>query len=304
MSSSPLKSPNNPTVLVQNILRLATLEEIRRALATKGIPLLYVKGAAFLDTLYADLAERKMCDVDVLVPAKHQREAAAVLMDMGFRRSGPVNRPATYDEHYEWVFLRDNPSPITFELHRGFCQDQRHSIDYDGIWKRHVVYERGGRMIPTLCPEDSLLQVALHEAMHSFIIDGRSAEDIRRIVSTWKPNWDIVLARAKQWQMTFALYVSLHASIRQRATQVPDEVMAALHPGKVRSALLRRLVDMEHTGRSPRERLSRSIQLMTLLLTIEAPANLIGFGAYYGRLRARDWYLRSWSRLQRMQGAP
>jgi hypothetical protein len=296
MSRRPLGS-RNPNVLVQNILRLAALEEIRGVLASRGIPILYIKGAAFLDTLYPDLSERSMCDVDVLVGPKHQPAAAEVLSSMGFRRSGPVNRPVTYDEHYEWVFLRDHPSPITFELHRGFCQDQRHSIDYDGIWARHVVYERGGRIIPTLCPEDCLLHVALHEAMHSFIIDGRSAEDIQRIVSIWKPNWDTVVARAKQWQMTFALYVSLHASIRQRATQVPDDVMAALRPGKVRHALLERLVDMKHTGRSPQERLSRSTQLMTLLLTIEEPANLIRFGAYYGQLRARDWF-------QRISGAP
>ncbi len=278
-------------ILAANMLRLSAAEEVRKTLLARGIPLLYLKGAAFLDTLYPDLGERPMCDIDVLVPARQQHAAAQILKGLGFRRSGPLHRPATYEEHFEWVYLRDKPFPFTFEVHRGFCQTQRYGIDYDALWKRHVVYRCGDRVIPTLSPEDSLLHASLHEAMHSFIIDGRSAQDIKRIIEVWKPNWNTVITRAKQWQMTLALYISLHASIRQWGTIIPSEVMAELRPGKMRHMVLGLLLDMEHTGRARPQKATRAWQLLSMLAT-EAPLNLARFGAYYGHLRARDMLLK------------
>ncbi|MCB9667537.1 MAG: nucleotidyltransferase family protein [Myxococcales bacterium] len=302
MSSRAIPDPRN-NILGHNMLRLAALDEVRAELERLGIPLLFLKGAAFLDTLYPDLAERAMCDIDVLVPARDMSRAARVLLAMGFRRSGPDKRPATYHEHYEWVYLRDEPFPITLELHRAFCQSQRHPIDYDALFGRAVVYHSHSRQIPTLCAEDSLLYVALHEAMHSFAIDGRSAEDVRRIIAGWHPNWGLVVSRAKEWHMTLALYVCLCASVRQQNAEVPSHVMDALRPGRLRRAILHKLLHMHRTAHAPTVRVGRLRQLFTLVLTIEAPNHLMQFCLYYARLRVRDLALLAERRFQTWRAA-
>ncbi|QQR89339.1 MAG: nucleotidyltransferase family protein [Myxococcales bacterium] len=282
------QTDKNRQILVQNLLRLTALDEITSQFKAAGIPLLYLKGSAYLDTLYPDLGSRKMCDVDVLVQPKHRYQAGQTLESLGFARIGPENRPVTRQEHYEWVYIKNEPFPFVFELHESFCQTQRYPIDYEQIWQRALCYEVRGRSIPTLCPVDSLLYTALHEALHSFIIDHRSSEDMRRIVEVWRPDWHQVVEQAKAWKMTLALYVSLRASELQKGLSVPSWVVKALQPSALRLAALRKIIDLDHTGRSRAQHWNRWQQALALSLSIDETKQLARFVGYYGMLRGRD----------------
>src|SRR5688572_12406115 len=190
------------TIAGANLYRLERLEEVRAALQARGIPLLYLKGAAFLDTLYPELDSREMSDVDALVRGEDFARAREIIESLGYRRQagGPE-----VEQFYSWAYVQPG---ITLEIHRAFCHEAQYDVDYAGVWKRAVVHRAPSRTIPTLCPEDTLLQLALHEAKHAFFVDERSGEDVRRAIREWRPDWRTVVDRAREWSMSLVLYIS------------------------------------------------------------------------------------------------
>jgi hypothetical protein len=273
-------------VFAANLARLTELERLRAQCAAVGVQLLYLKGAAFLDTLY-DLGERPMADVDVLVRPWQRPVVDRLLLEAGYERPASRERPVTREEHYEWCYRRAGPSPINLEIHARFYYPRAFDIDYDGVWSRAVERVTPHRPVPTLSTEDTLLHVSLHEAVHSFILDLRSSEDIRRIVERWGPDWEIVIQRAREWGMCTILFASLTAAAR-RGAEVPARVLAALRPPPVRLSLLRLLVDLDGSGRARAARRSRWQQLLSKLILVERPRNLASSLAAYAWLRARD----------------
>jgi hypothetical protein len=53
------------------------------ALHAAGIPALLLKGAALVETVYPDPAQREMLDLDILVPGEQLDEASSVLTPLG-----------------------------------------------------------------------------------------------------------------------------------------------------------------------------------------------------------------------------
>ena len=231
-----------------------------------------------------------MVDVDVLVRPWHRSKVDELLRAAGYERLEAVGRPATDTEHYEWCYRRIGSIPIHLEVHAWFCYPREFNIDYEGVWARAETHVTPHRPVPTLCAEDSLLYVSLHEGGHSFHLDLRSSEDIRRIVEKWRPQWTVVVQRAKQWGMRSTLYASLTCAAHHR-TDVPPDVLSQLRPRPLRLAALKWLVDLDGSGRARAARRSRWLQLLTKIVLVERPWNLTSSLAAYTWLRARDLVL-------------
>ncbi|MBN2360958.1 MAG: nucleotidyltransferase family protein [Deltaproteobacteria bacterium] len=275
-----------------NMLRAAELERVRALVEARGLGLLFLKGMAFVDTLYPDPGERPMCDADLLVRPDERAAVARLLVEQGYRRPGGAvarERPVTCATDYELGLRSPPPLAMSVELHSGFCQPQRYQVDLAGVWRRAVRLRAAGREIPTLAAEDQLLYLALHLSKHGFMADGRVDEDIRRAIAQWRPDWRVVVERARQWRIRTGLYVALLRA-RSAGAEVPATVLDELRPGLARRLLMDRIVDRRDGYRSRQQRWSRGWQAVTVLLSVEHPANLARFVASYGALRARDWY--------------
>ncbi len=273
-------------VLATNLMFLQGAEEIRATLESIGIPVLFLKGSAFLDTLYKDLGERPMCDVDILIPQDKRHEVDAALRDARFEMRVAADRPATRARLYNWAYIRGGNSPLCVEAHVRFGHEEPYTIDYDGIWKRAVTYQTQDRRIPTLSPEDSLLYTSLHEAKHSFIWDERPSEDLRRILTEWSPSWDAVLARAKQWGMRNALYISLLRATNH-GVEIPSDVLRQLAPSGARAWLVHRLID-PRTGDARYRRETKRLQLAMLVACTDSMAGPMRFVSHWSLRRVQD----------------
>jgi hypothetical protein len=265
-----------------NLYRLQLLDEARTALESRGIPLLYLKGAAFLDTLYPGLDSREMSDVDALVRAEDFERTRDVLESIGYRR-----QPGTpsVEAFYCWAFVRPG---ITLEIHRWFCHRDQYDVDYAGVWSRAVVLARNGRTVPTLSPEDTLLQLALHEAKHAFFVDERSAEDADHVIREWRPDWRAVIDRAREWRMSLVLYVSLMHARMQSSAEVPEWVLDELRPDAIKHRFLDLLIDLEGPRRTRFREPTYWARFATTLLVTERAANLTRFLATFTKIKIED----------------
>ena len=156
--SPPSARRSAARVFASNLHALDTLERIRSALAAEGISTLYLKGAAFLDTLYEDLSSRDMCDLDILVRRSDRAAAIAILCREGVRPAhAPRGRRFSYSRHYNHQFFVGAGDALKLELHTEVAQEKRYRIPYADLWERAVEYRCADRLIPTLSPEDTVL---------------------------------------------------------------------------------------------------------------------------------------------------
>jgi hypothetical protein len=261
---------------------------LRAQLVQAGVPTLYLKGSAFLDTLYPDLGERRMSDIDLLVPTDGRDRAHNVLLESGYARLDPPrHRRYSFARHYNWGYVsRQTLSPMV-ELHVGFCNPERYCIDYQGVWERAVTYHAKARRVPTLSPEDSLLYAAIHAAKHHFEVLPSWVEDVRRIIRGWRPDWTLVLELARAWRARTPLWLMLRLASVDGDT-APSEALEILRPGYRRETLLQAFFGHTRFGRLRIGTNARMPQLLIAALTSDSLSDTFSFVSRYGLRRLRD----------------
>jgi hypothetical protein len=105
------------------VIAREVLRDVARVLGDRGIPVMPLKGVLLQLTLYDNPAERRLCDVDVLVPERRFAEAITLLIERGYRpeRAGP-----------SWIeaALR-SPRGLPLDLHRRLFCARRYQMPTD-----------------------------------------------------------------------------------------------------------------------------------------------------------------------------
>lgn len=149
------------------------LTEALTALA--GVPVMRLKGIAYIEHLYDDPALRPMTDLDLMVPAAAFADARARLERLGYRddrkrnQRSPVNHAVT---------LRRRESAI--DLHRSMVQVGRMAIDLPAVW-REAIPAGAGTVRPA--PAHEYLIHLAHMARHEFTVALVSFVDADRLLA-------------------------------------------------------------------------------------------------------------------------
>lgn len=204
------------------------IERVAEALLPTGMPVVLLKGGAYLAADLAPLPGRQIGDLDILVPEDQLREAEAALHEGGWRSVKPRGE---YDDEYYRKWMHELP-PLAHE-HRGNVVDLHHNI-----------LPRTARLTPNaesmlahaeklpsgffvLSPEDMLLHAAVHLAYDGDFEGGaRNLWDIDRMVRSWTgTNGDFLAAvenRAVDQGLLDPLRRALRLSQAVYATPLPS----------------------------------------------------------------------------------
>lgn len=132
-----------------SVIARETLREVAAILGARGIAVMPLKGALFQLLLYPDPAERRLCDVDVLVPEGRFAEAIQLLVQHGYRpaSAGP-----------SWIeAVLESPRGLPVDLHRRLFCARRYRMPTDEQFARATRDEaRLGVPIYLQHPLDSL----------------------------------------------------------------------------------------------------------------------------------------------------
>jgi hypothetical protein len=213
---------------------LFELREIQRALRPLGIPLILLKGAAYVAAGLPAGRGRLFSDIDVLVPKPLLPEVESALMLAGWAS----HHHDAYDQRYyrEWM----HELPPMEHLRRGNAIDVHHAI----LPETARVHPDSGKLRAAARPIAGLPGVAvlaphdmvLHSAVHLFF-DGefdkglRDLVDLHRLLREFggEPGfWAGLPARARELQLARPLFYALRYCRRLLGTAVPPEVEAAL----------------------------------------------------------------------------
>ncbi|MBI5777852.1 MAG: nucleotidyltransferase family protein [Planctomycetes bacterium] len=235
--------------LARNIIIYDELSRILPAFHSAGIKTILLAGAALGATVYDNIGQRQMGDIDLLIRHRDTQRIGELLGDLGY-----VLDTARSDEaHYSKTIGE-------FTLHIDCHTDLRHYLDdkaLAGVWARAVKSPllRGDLGVCNsfvLSPEDTLIYTAVDSAVYHGRITPTVLKDIELIIKHYSISselplskggqgvvrvgvsgldWHLVIQLLKSYRLETPLHI-LFDRCRKEGVPIPDEVMHSLHPRK------------------------------------------------------------------------
>jgi len=235
-------------------------EELRKALEglhRLEIPVILLKGAALVKTVYGDIGLRPMADLDLLVPEEWLHDAQAVVRGLGYL---PVGSPAEQDDteknHRHMPGLMGVGKPVLFEIHRHVVRrDSGLHFDISGFWSRAQEISVADKKVLVLAPEDLLIHLSLN-----FFLDRRFRSlmalrqlcDIAETIRYYQDSirWQLFTDKVREYGQAGPVGSTLHLAQELLDVRVPCEAALKLWPQgfdatQMKRFLRRRVLDTQ-----------------------------------------------------------
>lgn len=267
-----------------NSVHFDNLARVARELSSADIPLVVLKGAALTQTAYGGQAQRTMSDLDLWVQPTQIKAATMALLAAGYQLDLKDDRPFALQmmADGEVRFYRPDWPQGLVELHlspySGWWLKRTAAIDNDALWARKRPF-RGYDCTFQLSPEDMVIHLAVHTAVNHQLgmMALRTLVDIALYSRAEVVDWQQTLARA--WEMRVGTAVWLVLAYADDLFALPGLAAAlrARQPGRLRLALLRRLMPLESVlhGRDLRRSTNRYLFLLLLVDRLRDTAVLL-----------------------------
>jgi hypothetical protein len=223
---------------------LFEVRQIRAALAHAGVPLVLLKGAAYVLAGLPPAAGRLFSDVDILVPKAQLAEVESALMLHGW---GSAHHDA-YDQRYYREWMHELPPMehvrrrTVIDVHHAILPETAAARPDPASLRASAVAAGGDPGVSVLAPAD----MVLHSAVHLFS-DGefhhglRDLFDIHRLLLHFGRTpgfWDALAPRARALELERPLFYALRYCERLFGTTVPAATLAAAAYGRPNRVLL------------------------------------------------------------------
>jgi hypothetical protein len=260
----------------RNLVMTRELAWALRRCATDGIAVIVLKGPVLAETVYPDPALRPFGDLDLLVQPEDRRRADATLRALGY---APVadEHSWDFDIAFDGATVYESTAGVRIDLHWALLTEARYAWrprEAAAVWDRAVPITLAGERALGLAPEDLVLHLATHFAVHHSLTGLLRQWDLALVLAHAPMEWPVLLRRARAWRVRQALFFTLLSVSAVFPTAVPRRVLGRLRRRGVRAALLTNLLLGVTAERRPRFE-----HVITLLLIDRAR----GVGASVGR---------------------
>lgn len=220
---------------------------VMAALAALAVPIVALKGAAYLVADLPPAGGRSASDVDILVPKDRLAAVEHAMLAAGWQPS----KLDAYDQHYYRTWMHELP-PL-WHPDRRIVVDVHHTIapptsrarpDAAALLRSAVpVADRPG--LAVLAPADMVLHAATHLFNEEMTMGLRDLVDLHMLLGHFGADpsfWGILAARARHHGLERPLYYRLSTCVRLLGTAVPRPYMAAVRRDGAPNAAARTLM--------------------------------------------------------------
>lgn len=210
------------------------LEASLRVLEEAGVTPMLLKGAALVQTCYADVRERPMGDLDLLVEPSEAVTARDALVAADWTWDRERFPAEMYDRHYHLPPLEDaRGSGIGLELHTGLFVPG-HPLDFgpDDLRSRAEAMDVGGHTALLPHPVDHLVYLCLHFAWSHALGSAawRTLRDALRLVRSPEFDWGSFVSAVEDAGASPSAYWTLRLGRDLAGGGAPEEVLQSLRP--------------------------------------------------------------------------
>ncbi|HEX8886734.1 MAG TPA: nucleotidyltransferase family protein [Noviherbaspirillum sp.] len=209
------------------------ITQIRQALDSVGLPLILLKGAAYLAAGVPAASGRSFADIDILVPRARINQAEAALMMHGWATS----HHSAYDDRYYRAWMHELPPMqhgrrmTVVDVHHAILPATASSKPDSArlIAAARALPERPGVLV--LAPVDMVIHSACHlfheEELEKGLRDLSDLDLLLRDFAALPGFWQELPARASELDLERAVFYALRFSSQLLGTPVPPATLEA-----------------------------------------------------------------------------
>ncbi|MCH7840353.1 MAG: nucleotidyltransferase family protein [Planctomycetes bacterium] len=292
------KQPTAPSLLgplsatgLGNARMMLLLERIAAKFNDVDVPLIVLKGGALNLTVYERLHQRPMDDLDLLIRPEDVDRALGLIEELGGQRGESQVRGDFFPRfHYETEYTIGSIHPVKIDLHVRPFRPLRYArlVPEDALWSRAESVAIGGARILVPSPDDMLLHLATHAAVHGFA-EKKWLVDIKRWVDAHHTDmdWDRLLTTVRRW----------HLALPARETfQRVEKELGPVYPPRVSRRLSQMRVcwrDRLVLRQAPRDAAHPAMHVAVNVISTPGPLFVFSYlwaVAIPGRAHMADWY--------------
>ena len=214
----------------RNILFQEELKYVLSVFAKHGIKVIVLKGAAFAESIYEHIGQRKMGDIDLLVKEKDKKKAGDVLIKEGYH------------------LLEKSQSFYIKEGKMGALIDLDHKMPYindeNALWESAVPFNPLTANAFVLSIEENMIYLCYHMLIGHGRAEEKWIKDIDKFIRFYEKNinWDYFARRVKIYKLYIPCYFTLKRVKDHFGTPVPNDVLSRIKCRNTLKAKIFRLI--------------------------------------------------------------
>ncbi len=224
----------------RNLALTAELLALLAGLEARGVLAIPYKGPVLAASVYGHVGLRDFSDLDILVRRDDVVTAKAVLLQRGYRPQydlSSAQEAALIDTRYEHPFERPGDGVVVEVQWAIVPRYFSLPLNYEDLWLRRKEVPLGGRMVPSLSPEDLLLVLIAHGGKHLWRRIGWVCDIAQLLRSRSGLDWGAVHAEADRVGAGRLLHLGLRLARDPLGTPLPPEVAALVDADAIAARL-------------------------------------------------------------------
>lgn len=262
-----LKQSYHVTAL-RNLLLLRELGVCLRELTAAAVPVIVLKGAALIETVYGNVALRPMGDVDLLVQRRDLPTTRHTLEALGYEARRVETHPGVLTEYEnEVAFCKPGKLDTWVDVHWGlfdspYYQDR---IAMDWFWETARPASIAGVPALVLGREALLIHLCGHLALHHMNTGLLWWYDVAEVLEGYRAelDWPALLARTQEYGLLPPVRTVLSRAADEWGAPIPADVLHALSTMSESTVEQRIFAERTTEQRSPRQRFWSDLTTMS-----------------------------------------
>ncbi len=217
---------------------------LAKALAAIGLPVILLKGAAYLMADLPPARGRIFSDVDILVPKARLKQAEAALRLHGWASS----HHDAYDQRYYRIWMHELPPmqhlkrQSVLDVHHNILPETARVHPDPGKLIEAAVPVGGNQSVKVLAPVDMVLHSATHLFHEGELEHGlRDLVDLDSLLRHFGDSpsfWSVLVSRAQEQELTRPLFYALRYANLVLGTPLPESATINQRPRGLLVALM------------------------------------------------------------------
>ena len=211
---------------------------IRKALAKVGVPVILLKGAAYVMAKLPPAKGRLFSDIDIIVPKDSLNAVEAALMLHGWA----ATHHDAYDQHYYRIWMHELPPMqhikrmTVIDVHHAILPETA-ALHPDSAKLRAAAQPLDGYDdLKVFAPADMVLHSAVHlfhnDQLDQGLRDLVDIDSLLRHFSSLPTFWSSLSTRAHELELTRPLFYAMRYAVHLLNTPIPSGMMEAVQSGR------------------------------------------------------------------------
>lgn len=220
------------TVYANNKYLFRSFQEPLNIFIENKIPVLAIKGMAFLPLYYKDVGARPSTDIDILVPEHAFCQAAQILQEMGWKtfKCCPLK---IYNPRMTHALEYFDDFGNNIDLHCHLLHTNCNLNANDEYWAAAEDFEFNNMKIKTLCHTDHLIHLCVHGMVWNRAPSVRWIADAMCILNQTDIDWKRLLSLSQKKGISLFLLHAFRYLNEEFSAKIPKEILNQLESIKV-----------------------------------------------------------------------